>query len=91
MKALVAAAAVVSALSGQMFAQAPIAGRLPERNQLAAVRPAPRLASGQPDLGNGKGVWNPRVVANLAGVGDPNRSPVERMDSHRKANAEIGW
>jgi hypothetical protein len=80
MKALVAGATLVSALSGQVFAQgAAVAGRLPERNQSAAVSPAPRLADGHPDLGNGKGVWNPRVIANLAGVGDPNRSPVERI------------
>jgi hypothetical protein len=80
MKALVAGATLVAAVSGQVFAQsAPVAGRLPERSQSAAASPAPRLPDGHPDLGNGKGVWNPRVIANLAGVGDPIRSPVERI------------
>src|SRR5438876_238197 len=59
---------------------APIAGRIGDRPGSTATPPGPtpRLADGHPDLGNGKGSWNPRVIANIAGVGDPNRSPVER-------------
>ena len=45
------------------------------------VRPTPRLADGHPDLGNGKGVWNPRIIENIAGVGPggATRSPVEKV------------
>jgi hypothetical protein len=59
---------------------APVAGRIPDlpASVSGPVRPTPRLPDGRPDLGNAKGAWNPRVIANLAGVGDPNRSPVER-------------
>ena len=72
-----AGALLVCVLASRAVAQTvPIAGRLPERPAQASS-PAPRLADGRPDLGNGKGAWNPRVIANLAGVGDPERSPVE--------------
>jgi hypothetical protein len=62
-------------------AQAIIAGRIPDPPRPATVAPAPRLPDGRPDLGNGKGAWNPRVIANLAGGGrsTPDRSPVERI------------
>ena len=73
------AALLVLAASVSLAAQAPIAGRLPDRPASSGVRPAPRLPGGRPDLGNGKGAWNPRVMANIAGVGDPSRSPVERL------------
>jgi hypothetical protein len=78
-RAWLAGAIVLSALCSLAFAQA-IAGRIPERSGSAtgAVGPTPRLPDGHPDLGNEKGSWNPRVIANLAG-GDPNRSPVERQ------------
>jgi hypothetical protein len=66
----------------QAFAQPPIiAGRLPDAPVAKGVpnKPAPRLADGHPDLGNGKGSWNPRTIANIAGSGaDPSRSPVEK-------------
>jgi len=78
---VIAGAIVLSALAARVTGQrAPIAGRIDERPESAAspVRPTPRLPDGHPDLGNGKGVWNPRVIANLAGVGDPSRSPVEK-------------
>jgi hypothetical protein len=82
MKALVTGAIVMSTLSWRIFAQSPpVAGRLPERpaSPASPVHPAPRLPDGHVDLGNGRGAWNPRVIANLAGVGDPARSPVERL------------
>jgi hypothetical protein len=59
-----------------------IAGRLPDHRAAAGSRnkPTPRLADGHPDLGNGKGSWNPRIIANIAGAGDdPSRSPVEKV------------
>src|SRR6185295_15440715 len=74
-----AGALLVCVLASRAVAQTvPVAGRLPERPAQAAG-PAPRLPDGRPDLGNGKGAWNPRVMANIAGVGEPNRSPVERI------------
>ena len=74
-----AGALLVCVLASRAVAQTvPIAGRLPERPAQASS-PAPRLADGRPDLGNGKGAWNPRVIANLAGVGGPGRSPVETI------------
>jgi hypothetical protein len=73
-------AIVIQALTAPGYAQTvAVAGRVPERSAADVVRPTPRLADGRPDLGNGKGSWNPRVIANIAGVGDPNRSPVERI------------
>lgn len=45
------------------------------------AKPTPRLPDGHPDLGNGKGSWNPRIIENIAGVGPggPGRSPVEKI------------
>src|SRR6185312_15944016 len=37
-----------------------IAGRLPDRIVKGKAGPVPRLPGGKPDLGNGKGSWNPR-------------------------------
>jgi hypothetical protein len=39
------------------------------------------LTDGKPDLGNGKGSWNPRIIENIAGVGPgaPRRTPVEHV------------
>jgi hypothetical protein len=62
--------------------QAPVGGRFPDRPKSdTPARPAPRLADGHPDLGNGKGSWNPRIIENIAGVGPgaPNRTPVEHV------------
>ena len=58
--------------------EAIIAGRLPELH-LEKMKPTPRLPDGRPDLGNGKGSWNPRIIQNIAGVGPgaPSRMPVE--------------
>jgi len=82
MRASLTGAIVLAALPLLVSAQtAPIAGRIGERpgSAVRPVGPTPRLADGHPDLGNGKGSWNPRVIANLAGVGDRNRSPVEHV------------
>lgn len=64
-----------------MAAQIP-GGRIPDRvKPQGDAKAAPRLANGKPDLGNGKGVWNPVTIANIAGVGrqGPARSPVEKV------------
>jgi hypothetical protein len=79
MRASRAGAVLLSLWCASASGQVPIAGRLPERRGSGPVRPAPRLPDGRPDLGNSKGAWNPRVIANIAGVGDRNRSPVERI------------
>jgi hypothetical protein len=47
----------------------PVAGRLDDLPRPVVKKPVPRLADGHPDLGNGKGVWNPRVMASLSGTG----------------------
>jgi len=60
-------------------AQVAVAGRIPDQPKPAKPNPTPRLADGYPDLGNEKGAWNPRVIANIAGLGTPSRSPVEKM------------
>jgi hypothetical protein len=73
---------VSAAIFPPALGQEPIvAGRLPEAStQGIRPRPTPRLADGHPDLGNAKGSWNPRVIANIAGTGaDPSRSPVEKI------------
>src|SRR5690348_5410854 len=66
-----------------LAAQGGIGGRLNDvpRAQAANPKPTPRLADGKPDLGNGKGAWNPRTIVNLSGTGTggPNRSPVEKL------------
>ena len=46
----------------------------PPRNRAkdGPPKPAPRWTDGHVDLGNHKGVWNPRVVQNLASDGKLN-------------------
>ena len=59
-----------------------VGGRLPDPPKSnVPAKPTPRLADGHPDLGNGKGAWNPRIIANIAGSGPggPARSPVEKI------------
>lgn len=58
----------------------PVGGRIPDL-PAEATKPAPRLPDGHPDLGNGKGSWNPRIIENIAGVGPGGaaRSPVEKI------------
>jgi hypothetical protein len=75
-----AAAAGLAMLSA--LGQAPVGGRFPDLPaSKGPAKPAPRLADGHPDLGNGKGAWNPRIIENIAGVGPgaPQRTPVERV------------
>src|SRR5712691_5500506 len=65
------------------FPQGGIGGRVQDvpATVVAKAGPAPRLADGHPDLGNGKGVWNPRTITNLSGDGPQGRgrSPVEKI------------
>jgi hypothetical protein len=58
-----------------------IAGRLPDRVIKGKPGAAPRLPDGKPDLGNGRGSWNPRILENIAGVGPgaPERRAVEKV------------
>jgi hypothetical protein len=80
---------VLTPLRSPMKAQPPpsngeariIAGRIPDRVLDGQPAPPPRLPDGKPDLGNGKGSWNPRIIENIAGVGPgaPARNPVEKI------------
>src|SRR5882672_8426449 len=56
-------------------------GRMPDPPKGTKAGPVPRMPDGKPDLGNGKGAWNPRTVVNLSGGGrqGPARSPVEKQ------------
>jgi hypothetical protein len=77
-------AAMLAVSSSPAAGQAgPVGGRLPETPAAnrPKAKPTPRLADGHPDLGNGKGSWNPRIIANIAGIGPggPGRSPVEKV------------
>src|SRR5580765_2295587 len=80
---LILVAAMGISLPIELAAQGGIGGRLNDvpRAQAANPKPTPRLADGKPDLGNGKGAWNPRTIVNLSGTGTggPNRSPVEKL------------
>jgi hypothetical protein len=62
------------------LAQVP-GGRITEKRQEGPAKPTPRLPDGKPDLGGFKGAWNPRTIANIAGVGrqGPGRSPIEKL------------
>src|SRR5690242_2584910 len=74
-------ATVFACCAASAWSQAAIiAGRLPDET-VSKSRPAPRLPDGHPDLGNGKGSWNPRIIANLAGNGRGGRarSPVDKV------------
>ncbi|HEY2842480.1 MAG TPA: hypothetical protein VGJ09_02475 [Bryobacteraceae bacterium] len=77
------AIALCAGIPAHLAAQGGIGGRLNDvpRAQAANPKPAPRLADGHPDLGNGKGAWNPRTIVNLSGTGTggANRSPVEKV------------
>src|SRR5678809_361303 len=80
---ILVAAALGAGIPAYLAAQGGIGGRMNDvpRAQAANPKPTPRLADGKPDLGNGKGAWNPRTIVNLsgAGTGGPNRSPVEKL------------
>jgi hypothetical protein len=58
-----------------------VGGRFNDVAKGTKAGPVPRLPDGKPDLGNGKGAWNPRTIVNLAGIGrqGPARSPVEKV------------
>jgi len=58
-----------------------IAGRIADRVPKGKPGLPPRLPGGKPDLGNGRGSWNPRIIENIAGVGPgaPARTAVEKI------------
>src|SRR5690242_19029290 len=49
-----------------LFASLVFSAILASAQQLASI---PRLPDGHPDLGNGKGVWSPRIVDDISGNG----------------------
>jgi hypothetical protein len=79
---LISIIAAATAVFASMAMGQGIGGRVADRRAVpgAKAKAAPRLPDGRPDLGNGKGVWNPRTIVNLSGIGTggPNRSPVEK-------------
>lgn len=98
---IIYAAFLIAAFAALSPSQQVAGGRFPEAK---GVKPAktPRLPDGKPDLGNGKGAWNPRTVVNLSGGGrqGPARSPVDNKieipfltwskDYYEKAQANLG-
>jgi len=60
----------VAAVTLPAFPQGGIGGRARDvpASEVAKAGPAPRWTDGHPDLGNGKGVWNPRTITNLSGT-----------------------
>lgn len=72
-------ALLAGAFAALLSAQA-VGGRMKDVPKGTKAGPAPRLPDGKPDLGNGKGAWNPNTVANATGTGrqGPNRSPVAK-------------
>jgi hypothetical protein len=77
------------------FASAPAAGQQPPGNSpkpasKAPARPAPRLADGHPDLGNGKGAWSPTVIDDIAGTGGGDPGNIDTQIANRKAGYGLG-
>jgi hypothetical protein len=79
---LLVSVASLAALAMPAFPQGGIGGRARDvpASEVAKAGPAPRLPDGHPDLGNGKGVWNPRTVTNLSGTSPQGagRAPTEK-------------
>jgi hypothetical protein len=78
-RAILQGAVIMGAFATLMFGQV-VGGRMNDVAKGTKAGPTPRMPDGKPDLGNGKGAWNPRTVANMTGTGrqGPNRSPVEK-------------
>jgi hypothetical protein len=72
----------LTAVALPAFPQGGIGGRARDlpASEVAKAGPAPRWTDGHPDLGNGKGVWNPRTITNLSGASPQGagRSPTEK-------------
>src|SRR5579872_3256089 len=70
------------AIALPVFPQGGIGGRARDlpASEIAKAGPAPRWSDGHPDLGNGKGVWNPRTITNWSGTSPQGagRSPTEK-------------
>ena len=86
---ILVAFAFSACIPAHLAAQGGIGGRLNDvpRAQAANPKPTPRLADGHPDLGNGKGAWNPQnhreSIGNRHGRAEPvaggevDRDPVQ--------------
>jgi hypothetical protein len=61
-----------------MLVEAQVGGAPRNRAKDGPPKPAPRLADGRIDLGNTKGVWNPRTIQNIGG--DNKISPLRHPD-----------
>ncbi|PWU06328.1 MAG: hypothetical protein C5B51_12630 [Terriglobia bacterium] len=54
-----------------------------------AAKPAPRLPDGHPDLGNGKGVWSPRIVDDISGNGGGEKDATTRAAQMKMTDERI--
>ncbi|MBV9505988.1 MAG: hypothetical protein JO323_13385 [Acidobacteriia bacterium] len=55
----------------------------------AAANQVPRLSDGRPDLGNGKGVWNPRIVDDISGNGGGEKDEQTRVTQRKLVDQRI--
>ena len=73
---------ILAVLALPAFAQGGIGGRARDlpASEVAKAGPSAAAPDGHPDLGNGKGVWNPRTVTNLSGTSPQGaeRAPTEK-------------
>jgi len=56
-----------------------LVSHLSNGQEKVAPAPVPRLADGRPDLGNGKGVWSPRIVDDISGNGGGEKDEKTRI------------
>jgi hypothetical protein len=54
-----------------------------------AARPAPRLADGHPDLGNGKGAWSPQIIDDISGRGRGEKDQATRLRQMKMVDQRV--
>ena len=56
---------------------------------LASKKPAPRLADGHPDLGNGRGSWYPQIVDDISGNGGGSKDTATRARQVKMVDGRV--